>query len=119
MNKQTGASSITMLLMVVLSIAGLVTVLKVVPLYTQDMAVKTVFESITEESDSNELERDRVESMIEKRFSVNNISELMEFVEVGGQGATVIIEMEYERRVSLVSNIELVATFKHYVDLSE
>ena len=108
-----------MLLMVVLSIAGLVTVLKVVPLYSQDMAVKKVFENIVEESKSGELDRSRVESMIEKRFSINNISELVEFVEVGGQGAAVIRDMEYERRVSLFSNIELVATFKHYVDLSE
>ncbi len=57
--------------------------------------------------------------MIYKRFSINGITELAEFVEVSGQGSAIVIEMVYERRTAFFSNIELVATFEHYVDVSE
>lgn len=119
MNRQSGASSLTMVLMVFLSVAGLVMVLKLLPLYSADWAVQTILENLKEEASSNELSAQRIEEMLDKRFSINDISELMEHVYVDGKGTSITIEMEYERRVGLFSNIELVATFEHYVDLSE
>ena len=119
MNRQRGASSLVMMLMVVLAVSGLVMVLRLLPLYSQDWAIQTVFENLKEEAASNELTQQRVEDMLERRFGINDISELMEHVYISGKGSSITIEMEYERRVALFSNIELVATFKHFVDLSE
>lgn len=119
MYKQNGSSAIFMLMMMVLAFSGFFTFLKVMPLYTQDWSVQTVFENIQEESKTNTYTRSRVYDMIQKRFGINGIDALMEFVDVSGKGSTIIIEMEYERRVPLISNIELVATFNHNIDLSE
>ena len=119
MKRQRGASGFTMLAMVFLSIAGLVLLLKLLPLYSQDMAVTTVFENIQEESKTNEFSAFQLEEMLMRRFRTNDTSELMEFVIISGKGSDLTIEMVYERRVSLFSNIELVATFEHYVELSE
>ena len=119
MNRQRGASSLVMMLMVILAVSGLVMVLKLLPLYSQDWAVQSILENLKEEAATSELTPKRVEDMLNKRFSINDISELTEHVFVGGKGSTITIEMEYERRVGLFSNIELVATFEHYVDLSE
>ena len=119
MHKQKGGSAVFLLMMMVLAFSGFFTFLKVVPLYTQDWSVETVLENIQQESTENKYTRTRVYDMLQKRFSINGVSELMEFVEVSGAGSNVIIDMEYERRVPLISNIELVATFNHYIDLSE
>lgn len=120
LKKQIGASAITMLVILVLAFSGFVTLLKVVPVYTDDMAVDTIFTNIQQEVSADDMpSRGDIRSMIRKRMDINGVSDLMEHVEVGGKGSTVIIEMNYERRVPLVSNLELVATFNHYKDLSE
>ncbi|MEY8205236.1 MAG: DUF4845 domain-containing protein [Bermanella sp.] len=119
MNKQKGSSSIFILMMMVLAFSGFFTLLRVVPLYTQDWSVETVLGNIQQESKSQSYTRSRVYDMIQKRFGINGVDELMEFVEVSGQGTTIIIDMAYERRVPLIANIELVATFNHNIDLSE
>ncbi|WP_396588996.1 DUF4845 domain-containing protein [Bermanella sp. R86510] len=118
--KQRGASAITMLIILVLAFSGFITLLKVVPLYTDDMAMSTIFENLQEENQGKDLpSRTRISDMIQRRMSVNGVSDLYDYVEVGGKGSTIIIEMNYERRVPLVSNLELVASFNHYIDLSE
>lgn len=119
MKKQQGSSGIFILIVTALCFFSFFTLLKVFPLYTDNMAVETVFENLKEEASSKEYTRSQVNDMIEKRFDINGISQLLEFVEVTGQGSKIIIDMEYERRVPLVSNIELVATFNHYIDISE
>ncbi|NVK38121.1 MAG: DUF4845 domain-containing protein [Gammaproteobacteria bacterium] len=119
MKTQQGSSGIFILIVILLCFFGFFTMLKVVPLYTQNWAVETVFENLKEEAQNKEYSRQQVQDMIQKRFDINGVSQLVDFVEVSGQGSKIIIDMEYERRVSLVSNIELVATFNHYIDFSE
>jgi len=119
MHKQNGAGAISMLVMVVLAVMGLVLVMKVVPFYTDNMSIETVFENMVIEGGKEGTTKSNVEDMIEKRFSINGISDLLEYVEVTGQGSAIVIEMEYERRTGFFSNIELVATFEHYVDVRE
>ncbi len=119
MNKQKGSSVVFILVMMILAFSGFFTLLKVMPLYTQDWSVQTVLENIQQESKSQKYTRTRVYDMIQKRFGINGVDALMEFVDVSGKGSTIKIEMEYERRVPLIANIELVATFNHNIDLSE
>ena len=119
MHKQNGAGAITMLVMVALAVMGFVLIMKVMPFYTDNMSVETVFENMKIEGEKEGITRSNIVSMIGKRFSINGISDLLEYVEVSGQGSAIVIEMEYERRTGFFSNIELVATFEHYVDVRE
>ncbi len=119
MNKQRGASAMTMLVVVIIALLGFVTFLKVLPIYTDNMTAESVFANLKEESKSNEYTRRRVEDMIIRRFGINGIDSLYEHVIVSGKGSEIVIEMEYERRVPLAANMSLVASFSHYVDFSE
>ena len=119
MHKQKGKGSIFILVIMVMAFFCFFTLLKVVPLYTQDWSVQTVFENIQLESKSKQYTQGRVHDMIQKRFGINGVDELIEYVDVSGKSSALVIEMEYERRVPLISNVELVATFNHYIDLSE
>ena len=119
MQKQYGAGAISMLVMVALAVMGLVLIMKVVPFYTDNMSIETIFENMKEEGAKEGITRNRIEEMIEKRFSINGISDLVEYVDVSGQGSAIVVEMEYERRTGFFSNIELVATFEHYVEVRE
>ena len=119
MFRQKGAGAIFMLLVVVLSVSGFVTFLKVAPLYTQDWTVQNILENLQEEAKTQEITRLRASDLIEKRFRVNGISDLAEHLDITSEDSVIRIEMEYERSVPLMLNLELVATFKHDVSLSE
>jgi hypothetical protein len=119
MHKQRGAGAISMLAMVVLAIMGVVLIMKVMPFYSDNMSIETVFENLKEEGSQEGMTRNKIETMIEKRFGINGIDDLVQYVEVSGQGSAIVIEMVYERRANFFSNIELVASFEHYVDVRE
>jgi len=119
MRKQHGFSGILILAIIVLCFFSFFSILKVFPLYTQDWTVEAIFEDLESDVQEEEYSRSRVMDSLQKRFEINGVSDLMEYVEVSGKGSKIIIDMEYEQRVSLISNIELVATFSHYIDLSE
>ncbi len=119
MFRQKGSGAIFMLLVVVLSFSGFLTLLKVMPLYSQDWSIQTVLENLQEEAKTQDISRIRALDLIERRFRVNGMSDLVEFVDISSENSEVRIEMEYERRVSLMFNLELVATFKHDISLSE
>ena len=119
MKKQQGFSGILFLAIIVLCFFSFFSILRVFPLYTQDWTVKAIFEGIEADAIEKEYDRNSVMDTLQNRFEINGVSDLMEYVEVSGQGSKIIIDMEYEQRVSLISNIELVATFSHYLDLSE
>ncbi|GAA6134483.1 hypothetical protein NBRC116188_12720 [Oceaniserpentilla sp. 4NH20-0058] len=119
MKKQQGFSGVFILIVMVFCFFSFFTLLKVFPLYTQDWTVESVFETLKQDASEKEYNRNQINDMIQKRFDINGISDLVEFVDVSGKGSKIIIDMEYERRVSLISNIELVATFNHYIDFSE
>jgi hypothetical protein len=119
MHKQRGAGAISMLAMVVLAIMGVVLIMKVMPFYSDNMSIETVFENLKEEGSIEGMTQNKIETMIEKRFNINGIDELFQYVEVSGQGSAIVIEMEYERRAGFFSNIEIVASFEHYVDVRE
>ena len=119
MKRQTGASLVTTMLLAVLGTAALVFTIKLMPFYTDNVTMESVFASLQEEYVNEELTRSQIRERIEKRFIINNIDGFLEYVDVYGQGSEIVIEMNYERRTSFMYNIELVASFNHYVVVSE
>lgn len=119
MKRQFGASFIATLLVAGLGLSAVVFTIKLIPFYSDNLAAEAVFSSLKEESVAEDLTRSEIRDRIEKRFDINNIYNLLEYVEVKGQGSEIVIEMDYERRTGFMYNIELVASFKHYVEFSE
>lgn len=119
MKRQQGFGGVFILFVIVMCFFSFLTFLKVFPFYTDDAVIESVLDGLKLESEQKEYNRTQIEDMIQKRFEINDLSELVESVDVSGQGSKIIIDMEYERRVSLISNIEIVATFNHYIDFSE
>jgi len=119
MKRQQGAALIVTLLIIVLVVMALVTLLKLIPIYQDDWAAGAVFESLVDEVEAEKLTKKEVQRRITRRFDINNINELFPHVKVDGQGSAIRVGMNYERRVPLAANIELVATFSHNVILSE
>ena len=122
MRKQQGSGLVLLLLVLSLAITGSMLVLKLSPLYFDQYKAEELLidfqesTSATKLADASTLDlKDSLQSL----FEAQQLSHLYEFVLIQDFGLYKRVTMEYERRVELVSNIDIIATFEFDIELSE
>lgn len=118
--RQLGMSSIQVVLMIGLFVLALTCVLKMVPVYIQNMNAQSIFDGLLEE----QLGRDRpftkseIRSLMRKRMSINQITILTsKDVEIEKTSSGNIVNAVYEVREPLIGNIDVVMKFENSVTL--
>lgn len=117
--KQAGMSPVgwlflSLILGVVATLAG-----KLVPLYIDHNIMSNVFDGLASENGLI-IKSDRtIRKLITKRFKVNGVRKfnVRENVKINRTNNGVELAMDYEVRVNLISNIDLVASFDKKVEL--
>lgn len=93
--------------------------LKVVPLYMDNSTIKAALQSIQNDRSLADASYDEIYDVIDKRLDINGIRHLtqddIEFVE---EATYTQVRIDYEKRLPLVSNMDLVLTFKNHVNLA-
>ena len=115
LQKQRGLS--TLGLLVAILVVGFVVMLgmKTSPYYLDDYAVGKVLNSLSNRSDIKEASRSEVREWIQKGLSTNRIDLSRDELKITRDRKDgVSVDINYERRVHLMYNIDLVLTFKHY-----
>ena len=118
MGRQRGASALTMMV-VVLFFGGLLTlVIKLGPIYLDDMTIQEALESLDGTEGLSEMGVAQVRTLINKRLSVNNVRGFdAKNITVEKNGELVIINVDYEVRNNLFSNVDTVVHFKHEYEM--
>ena len=118
MGRQRGASALTMMV-VVLFFGGLPTLLiKLGPIYLDDMTIQEALESLDGTEGLSEMGVAQVRTLINKRLSVNNVRGFdAKNITVEKNGELVIINVDYEVRNNLFSNVDTVVHFKHEYEM--
>ena len=118
MGRQRGASALTMMV-VVLFFGGLLTlVIKLGPIYLDDMTIQEALESLDGTEGLSEMGVAQVRTLINKRLSVNNVRGFdAKNITVEKDGELVIINVDYEVRNNLFSNVDTVVHFKHEYEM--
>ena len=86
---------------------------KVVPLYLSDHAVAEVISSLSNHQDSATATVSEVRSWINKGLQLNSVELSADEVEVVRGYSAVAVQVNYERRIHLFFNIDLILTFEH------
>lgn len=122
MHKQQGSGLVLLLLVLSLAITGSLLVLKLSPLYFDQYKAEELLTSLQETTSAIKLDdistldlKDTLQDM----FEAEDLNHLYEFVLVQNFGLYKRINMVYERRVELVSNIDIIVTFEFDIELSE
>lgn len=122
MRKQQGSGLILLLLVLSLAITGSMLVLKLSPLYFDQYKAEELLRDFQESTSATKLVdastlvlKDSIQSL----FEAQQLGHLYEFVLIQDLGLYKRVTMEYERRVELVSNIDIIATFEFDIELSE
>jgi hypothetical protein len=118
MGRQQGASALTMMVMV-LFFGGLLTlVIKLGPAYLDDITIQEALESLDGTEGLSQMGPAQVRTLINKRLSVNNVRGFdAKNISVDKDGDLVVINVDYEVRNNLFSNVDTVVHFKHTYEM--
>lgn len=114
LKKQQGASLTGIMFNLVLGVVLLLFALRVIPLYMDDYYLKDIVAGLPEKVGEKPRLRD-VKDTIDKQLSINNMKIPKELLEVKRFGNTITVVWPYQRKVSFVSNIELLLSFQHEI----
>ncbi|MDC9611961.1 DUF4845 domain-containing protein [Pseudoalteromonas sp. GABNS16H] len=118
MHRQSGASALVIMIMV-LFFGGLLTLaIKLGPAYLDDITIQEALESLEGTEDLSTMGPAQVRSLINKRLSVNNVRGFDEkTITVEKDGDLVIINVDYEVRNNLFRNVDTVIHFQHEYEM--
>ncbi|MCG2579318.1 MAG: DUF4845 domain-containing protein [Marinobacter sp.] len=118
MGRQGGASALTMLVMVLFFGSLLTLVIKLGPVYLDDITIQEALEGLEGTEGLSTMGPPQVRSLINKRLSVNNVRGFdAKQISVEKNGEFVVIKVDYEVRNNLFRNVDTVIHFKHEYEM--
>jgi hypothetical protein len=111
---QNGMTYLGMLILMIVIAFGAIIVIKVVPLYLEHFKVESSMKSLAQEPKDQlaGLPPSEIEKLLIKRLSINDVEHVTkDDISVTKEGGKTVISIDYEARVSLFMNIDLVVRF--------
>jgi len=119
MHRQSGASALTILIMVLFFGSLLTLGIKLGPAYMDDKTISEAVESIRDTEGLSRMGPPQIRTLINKRLIVNNVRSLQpEDITVEKKGDVALIKVEYEVRDNVFQNIDTVLHFKHEYEMT-
>jgi hypothetical protein len=112
--RQEGMTYLGMLMLLIIVAFFAVITIKVLPIYLENFKVKSSLESLAQETknDPATLSPIELEKLLLNRFSVNDVEHVKkEDIKISKEGHKTVIVVDYEARVTLFNNLDLVARF--------
>jgi len=114
---QRGFSKFGLLMMLVLLVSGLTFGLKILPVYLDHNFVKGVAEELIADGRAANLTQGEIREEIANGLRVNNVRDFnLNSVTLERENAEPVLVIEYERRVPLVANIDVVISFDDRIE---
>ncbi|OQX36860.1 MAG: hypothetical protein B0D91_08140 [Oceanospirillales bacterium LUC14_002_19_P2] len=114
MKEQRGASMVAVVAWLAFAAFLFTCVSKFTPLYHDNFSVEKTLDSIEQRDGVEDATVADIRDWLDRGFQVNNLPELIEdSAKVRREGNDIIIDVNYERRVPMIYNIDAVLTFKN------
>jgi hypothetical protein len=114
---QRGFSKFGLLMMLVLLVSGLTFGLKILPVYLDHNFVKGVAEDLIADGRAATLTQGEIREEIANGLRVNNVRDFnLNSVTLERENAEPVLVIEYERRVPLVANIDVIISFDDRIE---
>lgn len=106
----------------ILFIIGLLaqTVIRLSPVYLEGYYLKEILISLSHEPELSSMSVSQVRERLNKSFSVNGIeSEPAESLKISRIDDKMIVNMNYEKRIAFLGNIDFILSFNYHLDSSK
>jgi hypothetical protein len=116
--KQAGLTAISMLLMLVIAAFLMLFAFKVVPVYAENYYITAGLKTLAEDNpDLAKMKTSEIKKAMSRYYTINNVrSDGAQQLEVIRKSRSLQVVNEYESRVTLLANIDLVLSFKNVLD---
>ncbi|MAT50586.1 MAG: DUF4845 domain-containing protein [Porticoccaceae bacterium] len=113
---QRGISTFSLLLILVALSFILLCLFKIGPLYLDNYFVRAAINAM-ENEDINRMTDNQIRNKLGAYFNINNIRDLdYRKAEIVRTAAGVTVKMDYEKRVDLIGNLDVVVSFENHFD---
>mgnify|MGYP001552190011 CR=1 FL=1 len=112
--RQDGMTYLGMLMLLIVVAFFAVVVIKVLPIYLENFKVKSSLDSLAQEAKNNPvaLSPPELEKLLLNRLAVNDVDHVKkEDIKIRKEGHNTFVVVDYEARVTLFDNLDLVARF--------
>ncbi|AZZ93678.1 DUF4845 domain-containing protein [Hahella sp. KA22] len=114
---QQGASLLMVLVWIIIGLSVITLGIKLTPIYIEDYAVASSLQGLNREADLTKISNKEIFSRIDKHFTVNNVRNFdKDNIHISREKTKLIIDINYEARTSIISNIDAVLSFKHHLE---
>ncbi|HEA52044.1 hypothetical protein LCGC14_1456050 [marine sediment metagenome] len=118
MGRQSGASALVVLIMVLFFGSLLALVIKVGPAYMDDLTIQEALESLDGTEGLSQMGPAQLRRLINKRLSINNIRDLeARDITIEKDGELAVINVNYEVRNTIFRNADIVVHFQHKYEM--
>ena len=112
LKEQAGVSKFGLLMMFVLLVSFLTFGLKVVPLYVDHNLISGVCEELIENGEAANMTITQIRQRVSNTLRINNVTDFdLSSITRRKENDQAIITIDYERRVELAANLDVVAKF--------
>jgi hypothetical protein len=113
LRQQTGLTPLATIAILVLVGFVVYLALKVVPLYLEYFNVVSSVNSLDQDPDLSQKSTAAVRDLLARRFDINDVKRVTaKDAQITRSGGKTIVVVAYEARVSIIGNIDLIASFK-------
>ena len=117
MKNQKGASALSIMVILFLAASIMTIVMKVAPMFFDNMTIAKVLEDIGAQSDIAELSDDEIVGTFSKRLTINNVRDFdVKKVVIKRDDGLLTIDINYEKRENIFKNIDAVASFENHFE---
>jgi len=114
-NRQSGLTTLGMLLVVALVVGGLLLTIKLAPLYIDDFAIAKALDSLQTERDLYQMTKRDIRATIRRKLAADYTRKLQDDeIRITKDKGTIKVEVVYESRVPIVLNLDVIAKFEHH-----
>lgn len=122
---QKGFSFFTLLLWLIIGGFGALLLLKIGPMYMNNMTIQAVLDGLKERNLTDTPSHSQIRSQISKQLGLNgmesipgsNVGEGEEKIQIVSEGAFIKVLVNYEVREHIVANLDVVAKFTNSTEL--
>jgi hypothetical protein len=112
LQRQRGFSKFGLLSTLIVLVSILTFVLKVLPVYIDHNFIRGVTESLMESGRGSTLTQAEIREEVASRLRVNNVRDFdLNDITMARESGAAVINIRYEKRIPLVSNIDLIVSF--------
>lgn len=117
MKNQKGASALSIMVILFLAASILTIVMKIAPMFFDNMTIAKVLEDIGAQSNIAELGDDEIRSAFSKRLTINNVRDFdTKKLVITRDDGVLAIDVNYEKRENIFKNIDAVASFENHFE---